>query len=114
MQTIFLFHRHQCIGRLLHTVVDEEATVFTFPDQSCGNHFAEMIVDCFDEMLEQSEGQSLVMGVALHPYIVGQPHRLRPLRAALDHVAARRDRIWLTRAGEISDYCHAELGGVLA
>jgi allantoinase len=76
--------------------------------------FAEMIVDCFDEMLEQSDGQSLVMGVALHPYIVGQPHRLRPLRAALEHVAARRDRIWLTRAGEISAYCHAELEGLLA
>ena len=76
--------------------------------------FAEMIVDCFDEMLERSEEQSLVMGVALHPYIVGQPHRLRPLRAALEHVAAQRDRIWLTRAGEISEYCHAELDGVLA
>jgi peptidoglycan/xylan/chitin deacetylase (PgdA/CDA1 family) len=76
--------------------------------------FSEMIVDCFDEMLEQSENQSLVMGVALHPYIVGQPHRIRPLRAALEHVAARRDRIWLTRAGEISAYCHAELDGVLA
>jgi len=76
--------------------------------------FAEMIVDCFDEMLEQSEGQSLVMGVALHPYIVGQPHRLRPLRAALQHISARRDRIWLTRAGAISDHCHTELDGVLA
>jgi peptidoglycan/xylan/chitin deacetylase (PgdA/CDA1 family) len=69
--------------------------------------FAEMIIDSFDEMLAQSERQPLVMGIALHPYIVGQPFRLRTLRAALNHVAAFRDHVWLTRAGEISRFCHA-------
>ena len=64
--------------------------------------FADIIVDTLDEMLAQAEGQPLVMGVALHPYIVGQPHRLRRLRGALEHVAARRDRLWLTRAGAIA------------
>jgi allantoinase len=34
-------------------------------------HFADMIVDNFDEMLEQATGVPLVMGIALHPYIVG-------------------------------------------
>lgn len=63
--------------------------------------FADMIIDNFDEMLEQSEGQGLVMGVALHPYIVGQPFRLRHLRRALRHIVAQRDRIWLTHAREI-------------
>jgi len=63
-----------------------------------------MIVDAFDEMLLQSADQPLVMGVALHPYIVGQPHRLRRLRGALAHIAGQRESIWLTRAGEISRY----------
>lgn len=71
--------------------------------------FADMIIDNFDEMLEQSVAQPLVMGIALHPYLVGQPYRLRHLRRALAHVAARRDDIWLTRAGEISRYCHETL-----
>ena len=71
--------------------------------------FAEMIIDNFDEMLEQSVAQPLVMGIALHPYLVGQPYRLRHLRRALAHVAARRDDIWLARAGEISRYCHETL-----
>ena len=31
------------------------------------------------------------MGIALHPYIVGQPYRLRHLRRALRHIAAARD-----------------------
>ena len=67
-----------------------------------GRAFAEAIVDGFDEMLAQSRRAPLVMGVALHPYIVGQPHRLRPLRRALEHVARHRDAVWLTTAGAIA------------
>ena len=66
--------------------------------------FADMIVDAFDEMLEQSAGQPLVMGIALHAYLVGQPHRLRPLRRALQHITAKRDQIWLTTAGGVADH----------
>lgn len=67
--------------------------------------FADMIVDNFDEMLEQSDAQPLVMGIALHPYIVGQPYRLRHLRRALEHVRARAGRrAWLTTAGAIADH----------
>lgn len=69
-----------------------------------------MIIDQFDEMIEQSQATSaapLVMGIALHPYIVGQPYRLRHLRRALGHVAAARDRgqVWITTPGDI--YRHA-------
>ncbi|MES1161695.1 MAG: polysaccharide deacetylase family protein, partial [Rhizobacter sp.] len=46
--------------------------------------FAQIVIDQFDEMLEQAhrtaESHALVMGIALHPYIVGQPYRLRHLR----------------------------------
>jgi len=71
--------------------------------------FADMIIDNFDEMLEQSVAQPLVMGIALHPYLVGQPYRLRHLRRALTHIMAHRDRIWLTRAGDIHSYCTREI-----
>jgi peptidoglycan/xylan/chitin deacetylase (PgdA/CDA1 family) len=65
--------------------------------------FAAMIIDNADEMLEQSRRQPLVMGVALHPYIVGQPYRLRHLRRALSHLARMRDRgeAWFTTPGAI-------------
>jgi peptidoglycan/xylan/chitin deacetylase (PgdA/CDA1 family) len=65
--------------------------------------FAQMIIDNFDEMLEQAVRQPLVMGVALHPYIIGQPYRLRHLRRALAHIAQARDagRIWMTTPGAI-------------
>ena len=64
---------------------------------------AQIIIDQFDEMLVQSRGQPLVMGIALHPYLVGQPYRLRHLRRALEHIAAVRDRggVWFTTPGAI-------------
>jgi peptidoglycan/xylan/chitin deacetylase (PgdA/CDA1 family) len=71
--------------------------------------FADMIVDNFEEMREQAKRQPLVMGIALHPYIMGQPFRLRHLRRALVHIAAARDDIWLCRAGEIADHAAALL-----
>jgi hypothetical protein len=66
--------------------------------------FADMIIDNFDEMMEQSRQQPLVYGVSLHAFIVGQPFRLRHLRRALQHVAARRDEIWIATAGEIASH----------
>ena len=67
--------------------------------------FADMIVDQFDEMRELSAERPLVMGVALHAYILGQPHRLRHLKRALKHIAQHRDAIWLTTPGAIARHC---------
>jgi len=70
--------------------------------QMDGRDFADMIVDNFDEMLRQSKDQPLVMGIALHPYLVGQPYRLRHLRRALQRVV-KSNRVWLTTPGRILD-----------
>jgi peptidoglycan/xylan/chitin deacetylase (PgdA/CDA1 family) len=67
--------------------------------------FADMIVDQFDEMRELSAARPLVMGVALHAYIVGQPYRLRHLKRALKHIASHRDAIWLATPGAIARHC---------
>jgi peptidoglycan/xylan/chitin deacetylase (PgdA/CDA1 family) len=67
--------------------------------------FADMIIDDFEERLAQvADGLPQVMGIALHPYIVGQPYRLRQLRRALTHLSARRDVVWITTAGAIHDH----------
>ena len=78
-----------------------------------GEQFATMISDTFEEMLAQSTKQSLVMGIALHPYLVGQPHRLRPLRRALQAIVARRDDIWTTTAGGIAAFSRALPDGIV-
>src|SRR5260221_1909588 len=66
------------------------------------SEFADMIVDQFDEMRGQSAAQPLLMGIALHAYIVGQPFRLRHLRRALAHIAKERDTVFLSTAGAIA------------
>jgi peptidoglycan/xylan/chitin deacetylase (PgdA/CDA1 family) len=71
--------------------------------QMDASDFAGMIVDNFDEMLRQCELQPLVMGIALHPYLVGQPYRLRHLRRALEHLTSRPQRVWFTTPGAICD-----------
>lgn len=78
--------------------------------------FEHMIIEQFEEMLEQSEHQPLVCGLALHGMVVGQPYRLRALRRALAYIAnhPRRDKIWFTRPGEIYDHCAALPPGIMA
>ncbi|MCP5149580.1 MAG: polysaccharide deacetylase family protein [Ectothiorhodospiraceae bacterium] len=76
--------------------------------RASAEEFATMIVDNFDEMLEQtasaSGGRTLVMGIALHAYLVGQPFRLRHLKRALAHIAAHRDDVWLTTSGAVAEH----------
>jgi peptidoglycan/xylan/chitin deacetylase (PgdA/CDA1 family) len=68
--------------------------------------FTQMIRDQFEEMLELSEKQSLVCGISLHTFVVGQPFRLRQLRQALDFIRnhPKIDRLWITTPGRICEY----------
>ena len=77
--------------------------------------FARMIVDDFEERLRQvrADGLPQVMGIALHPYIIGQPHRLRVLRRALSVVAQARGDVWITTAGAVFDHVAALPAGVV-
>ena len=77
--------------------------------------FADMLVANFDEMVEQCTKQPLVMAMSLHPFVVGQPFRLRRLRSALrhclEHAGARR--VWWTRPRDIADFCSRLEPGVV-
>jgi peptidoglycan/xylan/chitin deacetylase (PgdA/CDA1 family) len=64
--------------------------------------FADMIIDDVAERLHQvRDGLPQVMGIALHPYIVGQPYRLRALRRAFEALGRARERLWITTAGAV-------------
>ncbi|MGE0063646.1 MAG: polysaccharide deacetylase family protein [Xanthobacteraceae bacterium] len=73
-----------------------------------GTDFADMIVDAYEVMRNECETRPLVMGIALHPYLVGWPHRFRHLARALDHIARKADdKVWLTTAGAIAAHTAA-------
>ena len=80
-----------------------------------GREFADMIVNQFDEMLSLSQQRALVLPLMLHPYIVGQPFRLRALRKALAHCRDARfaDQVWFTRPGDIARYCMGLSPGII-
>jgi allantoinase len=77
------------------------------------DEFADMIVDQFDEMLEQSRRQPLVCPISLHPFVTGRPYRLRRLRRAFEHIARHRDRVWLTRPRDIAAHVESLAPGVV-
>ncbi|WP_222122032.1 hypothetical protein [Curtobacterium sp. 9128] len=69
--------------------------------------FADMIVDEFDELLERSADQPLVMSVVVHSFISGAPFRLRALDRALRHMTERRDAVWFTQPRAIAAHLAA-------
>lgn len=70
--------------------------------------FCESVEDGFAEMLDQSARQPLVFAVALHPYLFGQPHRLRRLRIALKAIAHRPGTWWTTPGAIAAAYVGVE------
>jgi allantoinase len=89
---------------------DSPAMVFR---HHTGVDFEQMIVDQFDELLEQSAKYPLVCSIVLHPFVIGQPFRLRAFRRAMQHVVAQRERLWITRPGELARYVETLPPGIV-
>jgi len=63
--------------------------------------YARMIQDQFDRLYLEGEASATVMCIALHPFLMGQPHRIRHLEKALAYVVGHDD-VWLTTGEEIA------------
>ena len=74
-----------------------------------------MVVDQFEWMVEECVQRPLVFALSLHGFIVGQPFRMRPLQAAIEHCVRHRhaDRVWFTRARDIAEYCFKLPPGII-
>ena len=83
--------------------------------QHTAREFCDMLVDQFEEMLEQCEKHPLVCNISIHPYVFGYPFRLRPLRKALRHCFASKfmDRVWKCKPADIADYCQTLKPGII-
>jgi len=59
--------------------------------------------DMFDQLYRDSERWGgLVMSIALHPYMMGAPHRVRYLDRLLGYLKSR-DQVWWATGAEIAD-----------
>ncbi|MEE4210035.1 MAG: polysaccharide deacetylase family protein [Parvularcula sp.] len=69
------------------------------------DRFAMMIEDAVRQLLSECDRRPLVLGIALHPYVMGQSHRTRHLDRVLTKLREEDDpRIWWTTAGDIADF----------
>ena len=68
-----------------------------------GEDFVQICKDQFDQLYREGESSGRVMCIALHPFVIGQPHRIRYLDEILSYIMAH-DGIWQTTADEIAEY----------
>jgi hypothetical protein len=113
-QPVWMRTRSGPILSIPYPVELNDSQVITHRKQDA-SEFCDMIVQQFDEMIEQCVRHPLVMNISVHPNIFGQPFRLRLLRQALRHCveSPHRSRVWFAKPGEISDYCHSLPPGLL-
>jgi allantoinase len=74
-----------------------------------GEGFYRMIMDQLEGLLASDLGGGQVMAVAVHPFVMGVPFRLRYLARALREIAAMNE-VWLTTSDEIAAVYAADVG----
>ncbi len=62
--------------------------------------FDQLIRRQFDTLWREGEHQARVMAIALHPYLIGMPHRIGALDSALAHICAH-EGVWRATGSEI-------------
>ena len=65
--------------------------------------FCQQIRDYFDTVYAEGETQGRVMCIALHPFWIGQPHRIRAFRRVLEYILSHSG-VWMATAAEIADH----------
>jgi peptidoglycan/xylan/chitin deacetylase (PgdA/CDA1 family) len=89
-------------GRLVSVPYSTELNdVPVFMSHLEGEDFVTMAKAQFDVVWREGEHSGRVMCLAIHPYLMGMPHRVRYLDEIFDHVLSH-DAVWPTTAGEIA------------
>ena len=67
------------------------------------DEWADQVTDAMDFLLKEAttKGGARMLGISLHAWLSGQPHRIGCVERVLEHLLKHRDRIWLACAGEI-------------
>lgn len=69
--------------------------------------FERRVCETFDVLYREGEKNGRVMCIALHPFLMGVPHRIGHLDRALAHIAAH-DKVWFATGSEIIDAYQAQ------
>ena len=67
-----------------------------------GEQYYQSVIDQFDVLAEDSLKQPRVMGLPIHPFLVGQPEHISFFKRAVQHMK-QSDRVWFATGSEILD-----------
>ena len=67
-----------------------------------GEEYLRALTDQFDTLYAESQKTARVMGIPLHPFLMGQPWRTPYLREAIAYFQ-KHDRVWFATGSEIVD-----------
>jgi len=65
--------------------------------------YGDMLKANFDQLYAEGATSGTVMCIPLHPFMVGQPHRIEPFAEALEYITGHDD-VWVTTGREIADW----------
>ena len=65
--------------------------------------FAQQVIDAADLLIKEGRGQGgRLLALNLHPWLVGQPHRIRTVREILEALLVERDdAVWHAAPGPL-------------
>ena len=66
-----------------------------------GEQYFRVLMDQFETLYSESEKLPRVMGIPLHPFLIGQPLRIKYLQQALAHMR-KQERVWFATGSEIA------------
>jgi allantoinase len=112
--TLDLFHDDQPMpvkvkqGRLISVPYSLEINDFTtlFQGNCTPRHYTEANKALFDRLYLEGAENPQVMCLPLHPFLIGQPHRMSQFEEALDYITSH-DKVWLATGREIADHYYA-------
>jgi peptidoglycan/xylan/chitin deacetylase (PgdA/CDA1 family) len=119
--TLDLFHDDQPLpvkvarGRLISLPYSLEVNDFTVLHQGAATprQYVRMVRAQFDRLYAEGAASGTVMCLPLHPFLIGQPHRVDALAEMLDYVTGHAG-VWVTTAREIAEHYRANYSDAVA
>ena len=82
-----------------YTLELNDMPLFNMPSISIED-YSKRICDSFDVLYDEAQHGGRVMCIALHPFLIGVPHRIRYLDKALAYINSH-EKVWLATGSEI-------------
>lgn len=89
-----------------YTIELNDMPLFNAPSISIQD-FKQRICDAFDVLYAEGEKSARAMCIALHPFLIGTPHRIKYLDEALKYLASH-DKVWFATGYELIEAYRAQ------